>query len=212
MSTIRCPRNVLLAACLAAALPGCGPLLYPVGTFDWGCAGTAGADGSALSGVWSGPVNISTFDPTTAETTTAAGHITVSFDARGLPGGVGEPWPDEWPCFAADAHRTHIRNACPGDPFRYPPQQTVETLVLRDVACTATGTELVWVRWLDEALCPEGHRPTQYELRTYSLRVTGDELSWSLVMEQNDDWSWGTRLDNNVVTTMTGVLARVSPF
>lgn len=207
-------RSTLIAGALTFWAAGCGALYYPQGTFDSGCSlaerlGQTGAAGSALAGEWTGPVSVSITDQATNQTTTALGHITVSLDDAGRPLGSNEPWPDEWPaCFAPDARRTHVRNACPPEPVNVPPQQTIETLTLREAEFSAEKTRLVMTRWVDEALCPEGYRPTQYEKRTYELTVAGDVLRWSLVIEAIDDWSWGTRLDTGIITEMTGELAR----
>ncbi len=201
--------QVFLGVALAAG--GCGPLLYPAGTFYSGCFGESeGAPGSVMAGTWWGPVEIRVTDQAADTVDVSAGHITVAFDALGRPMGSGGVWPERWPaCWRVDARVARIVNACGDDPFRIPPQQSIETVTLRDVVITPTSLSLDWSRWYDEALCPDGKRPTVYEHRLYELRVEGERLLWSLTVEYSDDWSWGTYLDESVITEMTGELERV---
>ena len=78
---------------LAICLSGCGPLLYPEGTFDSGCPAlpVLFSTPSDLAGTWSGTVTGT--DPSTGETSDES--ISVTFDRFGQPFGNDDPWPAE---------------------------------------------------------------------------------------------------------------------
>jgi len=202
---------VSLIAAPCVLLCGCGALLYPEGTFYSGCPlpPLPSVADSSLAGTWTGTVTVTVIDQATGQTTTSQQQITVSFDQFGQPIGNDSPWPPEWPlCFVAGARVVHKTNVCPGEPWRIPQQQSVETITLREADFAESSFRLAWSRWYDQARCSEGYVKTEFERRVYVAALEGEVLNWTSRFEENRDFSWSTQASGPIVMVMQGQLRR----